>query len=209
MLSDHDNTACPPQSSFRRQQLRERTFKCFIFTPTTHYVNPTFSNLFKHADYDAPDAAIPHGPPTGPTTCLFSRSTACVPVITTPLISGSPSWLSRTPSPIDLCSQRLFDTPPQLPDELEHEEVSSSSRSRPLHPSPGSSSIRVGTPSSFSHQSRYDSSLGKLTKQFVEILRSTTDNSLDLNRAASELGVQKRRIYDITVRTTGQTRSNP
>lgn len=72
-----------------------------------------------------------------------------------------------------------------------------SSRSRPLHSSP--MSARIGTPSTFSHQSRYDSSLGKLTKQFVNILRSTPDNSLDLNRAASELGVQKRRIYDITV----------
>jgi len=56
----------------------------------------------------------------------------------------------------------------------------------------------MGTPSSLSHPSRYDSSLGKLTKQFVHILRSSPDNSLDLNRAASELGVQKRRIYDIT-----------
>jgi hypothetical protein len=50
-----------------------------------------------------------------------------------------------------------------------------------------------------SHPSRYDSSLGLLTKKFVQILRSSPDNSLDLNRAASELGVQKRRIYDITV----------
>ena len=200
MLSDHDDTSCPPQSSFRRQQLRERTFKCFIFTPTTHYVNPAFSNLFKHPDSDTPDSTLSHGLPIGETTSLSSPSTASLHAITTPLIPGSPSWMSRSPSPIDLYSQFFFATPPQLPDELEHEDVSASSRSRPLHPSPGSSSIRVGTPSSFSHQSRYDSSLGKLTKQFVEILRSTSDNSLDLNRAASELGVQKRRIYDITVR---------
>jgi transcription factor E2F3 len=98
-----------------------------------------------------------------------------------------------------LYSQCLFPTPPRLPEEVGHEEISTSSRSRPLHSSPGSTSVRVGTPSSFSHQSRYDSSLGKLTKEFVQILRSTADNSLDLNRAASELGVQKRRIYDITV----------
>jgi E2F/DP family winged-helix DNA-binding domain len=69
-----------------------------------------------------------------------------------------------------------------------------SGRSRPPHPSP-----RGGTPSSLSHPSRYDSSLGLLTKKFVQILRASPDNSLDLNRAASELGVQKRRIYDITV----------
>jgi len=40
--------------------------------------------------------------------------------------------------------------------------------------------------------------LGLLTKKFVHILRLSPENSLDLNRAASELGVQKRRIYDIT-----------
>lgn len=67
--------------------------------------------------------------------------------------------------------------------------------SRPTHPSP-----RAGTPSSLSHHTRYDSSLGLLTKKFVQILRTSSDNTLDLNRAASELGVQKRRIYDITVR---------
>lgn len=57
----------------------------------------------------------------------------------------------------------------------------------------GSSSSQVTT-----GPSRYDSSLGLLTRKFVSILRSTPENSLDLNRAASELGVQKRRIYDIT-----------
>jgi len=67
------------------------------------------------------------------------------------------------------------------------------------HPRGSPASIgRVGTPSSSSQQSRFDSSLGLLTKRFVEILKETPDNSLDLNRAASTLGVQKRRIYDIT-----------
>jgi len=55
----------------------------------------------------------------------------------------------------------------------------------------------IGTPSSLG-QSRYDSSLGLLTKKFVHILRGSPGNSLDLNRASQELGVQKRRIYDIT-----------
>lgn len=47
-------------------------------------------------------------------------------------------------------------------------------------------------------QSRYDSSLGILTKKFVQLLRSAPGNKLELNKAASDLGVQKRRIYDIT-----------
>lgn len=47
-------------------------------------------------------------------------------------------------------------------------------------------------------QSRYDSSLGILTKKFVHLLRCAPGNKLELNKAASDLGVQKRRIYDIT-----------
>ena len=45
---------------------------------------------------------------------------------------------------------------------------------------------------------RYDSSLGLLTKKFVALIKSQPHGSLDLNHAAAQLGVQKRRIYDIT-----------
>ena len=56
-----------------------------------------------------------------------------------------------------------------------------------------------GTPPSVGPgPSRFDSSLGQLTKKFVHILRSSATNRLDLNKAAQQLGVQKRRIYDIT-----------
>ena len=46
--------------------------------------------------------------------------------------------------------------------------------------------------------SRYDSSLGLLTRKFLKLLRGAHDGSLDLNATAQELDVQKRRIYDIT-----------
>ncbi|TYZ62026.1 hypothetical protein PybrP1_011528 [[Pythium] brassicae (nom. inval.)] len=46
--------------------------------------------------------------------------------------------------------------------------------------------------------SRYDSSLGLLTKKFVDLIQSSPTGDLDLNSAAISLGVQKRRIYDIT-----------
>lgn len=50
--------------------------------------------------------------------------------------------------------------------------------------------------------SRYDSSLGLLTKKFLALINQTPnndeENSLDLNEASKALGVQKRRIYDIT-----------
>lgn len=45
---------------------------------------------------------------------------------------------------------------------------------------------------------RYDNSLGLLTRKFVQLLRSSPTGVLDLNQAALELDVQKRRIYDIT-----------
>ncbi|XXG88517.1 hypothetical protein AAC387_Pa12g0711 [Persea americana] len=45
---------------------------------------------------------------------------------------------------------------------------------------------------------RYDSSLGLLTKKFISLIKHAEDGVLDLNKAASTLEVQKRRIYDIT-----------
>jgi|EP00945_MAST-04E_sp_MAST-4E-sp1_P003621 transcription factor E2F3 len=46
--------------------------------------------------------------------------------------------------------------------------------------------------------SRYDSSLGLLTRKFLKLLKCAPDGALDLNSTAQDLGVQKRRIYDIT-----------
>ncbi|XP_073145252.1 transcription factor E2FB-like [Henckelia pumila] len=45
---------------------------------------------------------------------------------------------------------------------------------------------------------RYDSSLGLLTKKFINLFKNAEDGILDLNKAAGTLEVQKRRIYDIT-----------
>ncbi|KAI9485240.1 MAG: E2F/DP family winged-helix DNA-binding domain-containing protein [Benjaminiella poitrasii] len=59
--------------------------------------------------------------------------------------------------------------------------------------------IQANSSNNNSSQScRYDSSLGLLTKKFIALLRSSAQGDLDLNRAASLLKVQKRRIYDIT-----------
>lgn len=54
------------------------------------------------------------------------------------------------------------------------------------------------TPKSPGEKSRYDTSLGLLTKKFIYLLRESKDGVLDLNWAAEVLDVQKRRIYDIT-----------
>ncbi|KAL4578295.1 hypothetical protein LXL04_014416 [Taraxacum kok-saghyz] len=45
---------------------------------------------------------------------------------------------------------------------------------------------------------RYDNSLGHLTKRFINLITHAEDGVVDLNKAAETLEVPKRRIYDIT-----------
>ncbi|KAG7249448.1 hypothetical protein CRUP_021113, partial [Coryphaenoides rupestris] len=54
------------------------------------------------------------------------------------------------------------------------------------------------TPKSPGDRTRYDTSLGLLTKKFVGLIAESPDGVLDLNWATEVLEVQKRRIYDIT-----------
>ncbi|XP_068640382.1 transcription factor E2FB-like [Aristolochia californica] len=69
-------------------------------------------------------------------------------------------------------------------------------RSGPHNPgSNAGSSLNVLPPA---NSCRYDSSLGLLTKKFICLIQQAEDGSLDLNQAAEDLEVQKRRIYDIT-----------
>ncbi|KAI8340745.1 E2F/DP family winged-helix DNA-binding domain-containing protein [Chlamydoabsidia padenii] len=75
---------------------------------------------------------------------------------------------------------------------------SSSSSSLSSSSSSSSSTSRSNSANNSSQTSRYDSSLGLLTKKFISLLRSSRHGDLDLNTAAVQLKVQKRRIYDIT-----------
>ncbi|XP_017119697.1 transcription factor E2f1 [Drosophila elegans] len=52
--------------------------------------------------------------------------------------------------------------------------------------------------SSSGDRNRADTSLGILTKKFVDLLQESPDGVVDLNEASNKLHVQKRRIYDIT-----------
>ena len=72
--------------------------------------------------------------------------------------------------------------------------------SRLATPSKGRNDSPAATPSQTpgSGSCRYDSSLGLLTKKFVMLMQDAESGILDLNKAAEELHVQKRRIYDIT-----------
>lgn len=45
---------------------------------------------------------------------------------------------------------------------------------------------------------RYDNSLSYLTRKFISLLKQSVDGIIDLNFVTAQLGVPKRRIYDIT-----------
>lgn len=47
-------------------------------------------------------------------------------------------------------------------------------------------------------RTRYETSLGQLTRKFISLLQQSKDGSINLNEASGILQVQKRRIYDIT-----------
>ncbi|PUZ46104.1 hypothetical protein GQ55_7G020900 [Panicum hallii var. hallii] len=65
--------------------------------------------------------------------------------------------------------------------------------------SDGSGAVEDAGPSLHSiNHCRYDSSLSLLTKKFINLLQGAENGTLDLNKAAETLEVQKRRIYDIT-----------
>uniref|UniRef100_A0A8D9EUU0 Transcription factor E2F2 n=1 Tax=Cacopsylla melanoneura TaxID=428564 RepID=A0A8D9EUU0_9HEMI len=60
--------------------------------------------------------------------------------------------------------------------------------------------MRVNPPTTPAKEkgTRYDTSLGLLTKKFVNLLKCSPQGVVDLNIASETLDVQKRRIYDIT-----------
>jgi transcription factor E2F3 len=65
------------------------------------------------------------------------------------------------------------------------------------HSTSGKKLSRHSIASAFDTGSRYDTSLGLLTKKFIDLLEATTDGIIDLNVASLQLNVQKRRIYDV------------
>ncbi|GKY96147.1 hypothetical protein MPSEU_000574700 [Mayamaea pseudoterrestris] len=106
----------------------------------------------------------------------------------TPLRTPS-SWsqqhqLAHRPNPdmTPSASSALYSSPAQ--DSYLTQQSTQTYRSSPLH--------SVGTPGGA------NSSLGLLTQRFVQLLRCSQGRRVDLNQAAADLNVPKRRIYDIT-----------
>ena len=204
MYAASDDSQSPPQYSFHREQRLNNTVKCFILTPSVHYVTPEFARILAHANDDDVAPTQRHRVCSPPST----KRTALDPLlnqfsmISPPQISmdqQSPCSALSSPSS-NLLFTNVLATPPLSVLEMTPSTVagSSSPETTLFRSSPGADSLESVTPSSMLGQSRYDSSLGILTKKFVQLLRSAPGNKLELNKAASDLGVQKRRIYDIT-----------
>lgn len=88
-----------------------------------------------------------------------------------------------------------FRTPVKTPRRARQKSVSSTHYT----PSPSKGKAPAVPPApSPGKTSRYDTSLGLLTKRFVDLLQTAPDGTVDLNKASDMLSVQKRRIYDIT-----------
>lgn len=84
---------------------------------------------------------------------------------------------------------------------IEGGNISSSKSVKKYKPGQSASTFNAGSPSNNLTPvgtCRYDSSLGLLTKRFLNLLKHAQNGILDLNSAADTLEVQKRRIYDIT-----------
>lgn len=95
--------------------------------------------------------------------------------------SSSSSRLQSPPAKIPRKSARASISPAKS--------IASSTSSKNRH--------SIASASSFDTGSRYDTSLGLLTKKFVDLLEATSDGIIDLNVASVQLNVQKRRIYDV------------
>lgn len=92
----------------------------------------------------------------------------------------APPSLSPSPTPAKLAKQ------------------SSSKQPSSTCSTPTSSVSSCSSKKRYSEGTRYDTSLGLLTKKFVDLLKDSADGVVDLNIASTKLNVQKRRIYDIT-----------
>ena len=179
----------PPSWSFRSQHRDRKIVKCFMLTPTVHYVNPAFPHVLHPNSCDSP-------PP--PNRVSLDPSLVRESMIPSPTVLFPSSYehdnnddAPDTPPMTMTTAGSSSHTPSSSPTDFGSFRGGTAARASPT------ASINTSTPSSLG-QSRFDSSLGQLTKKFVHLLRQSPANRLDLNKAAQVLGVQKRRIYDIT-----------
>lgn len=180
-----------------------KTVKCFILTPSVHYINPEFAHIISHTACDDDNDNRAQQLVSSPVAHKQSQLSGAMLAFSPSHISTDQrSRSSSLSSPSSYLFTNLVPTPPNSVTELTPSTAATSSPETYslgsfYRSSPTSDPHLGGTPSSLG-QARYDSSLGILTKRFVHMLKSAPGSKVDLNKAANDLGVQKRRIYDIT-----------
>jgi hypothetical protein len=147
--------------------------KCFILTPTYHFVNPTFPQAPSYGplsrDVDlAPDSPVKISAVSDPALPSVFRSTNVAVPVTPSQGSTLSSW-----------------------DPENHKITSASSESRILR---SSKQISSNAHSPTSHHSL---ALPALAKRFVHLFEDSADKALDLAEAAAQLGVQQQCLDDI------------
>lgn len=170
----------PSRLSDHNRKLLNHTLKFFILTPSVNFVNPRFSSILNRSR------------PFDDIVLYLEKS-----LLSTAKLDGCIT-LRSTLSPHDLDTRGLvsrtgcsFNTKQLVPTVAGS--VSDLTTTSVASPPPSSTSTK--TPQM---GKTFDSSLGQLTKRFVDLLKASPDQVIDLNHAVSKLKIQKRRIYDIT-----------
>ena len=191
--ADDDDSDCSTCLPSRRRRPNVTTQKCFILTPSTPYINPFLPRGFwgtgiTHVNKIPSVALLSPGSISTHSNASSSESSPRPSTMANFSLS-SPSFSISSQQPLNSPAHHsIVKTPSTIASSPGSFSIGSFSR-------PGS--VTAESPSPLG-QSRFDSSLGQLTKKFVHILRSSPGSRIDLNKAARELKVQKRRIYDIT-----------
>ncbi|XP_050369080.1 transcription factor E2FB [Argentina anserina] len=156
-------------------------------------VKPPFSASLDYHTFASPDRRSPPDHPEGITVRPPLKRKIDV-------AAGHDEPTDRTAAPEH---NEAVNSPLQTPAPVKAGKANKASRLSNLNKSgPQTPASNVGSPSGGNQTPagtcRFDSSLGLLTKKFINLIKHAEDGILDLNKAADTLEVQKRRIYDIT-----------
>ncbi|KAH0849258.1 hypothetical protein HID58_091396 [Brassica napus] len=156
------------------------------FTPS-HLANNLVNGCGGLVDREE-DAVVLRSPVSSPRS---RKRKTTMDVVTTTTSSTSNGFTS---------SDGFTSSPCRTPVSAKGGRVNIKSKSKVNQSIPQTPISNIGSPATLtpSGSCRYDSSLGLLTKKFVNLIKQAKDGMLDLNKAAETLEVQKRRIYDIT-----------
>lgn len=184
MFAVDDDRKC--RQALRGPQGRD-IHKCFILTPSFHYINPLFSPVSSRKTRSPEFPLSPERTNTHLVTPPSSKAAAASAGSSPPRASSSLSFLNRV--------KAANSTRPELKNEaaVKCESLFRSPR-RPNRRSPEQKSNIAAT----TMKPRMDASIIPLTKRFNRLLNESPNQSLNLKQVAKYLGVQRRRIYDIT-----------